>query len=1373
MFKKPLDKRLLSLFANTVLVLLSLAIGVALVEVALRMFVTEDALVGSAEHTYDDVAINALVSPPSPREREAFRWGGNGDKVLHQKSADRRLVYELRPNVRINEMIYTNADGFRDGPFSKEKGPDVRRIAVVGDSITFGWYEMLESTYPKILESLLNDYCDGGTHYEVYNMAVGGYNADQELQLIRTRVPDYKPDMVVLQYSVTDSVVDMDAGLYVHFTRSKFQVVNLLNRIWKLWIQFGPVKDLVERSYPKLAAWSKETGIPVLVVIFPAMSCSHPSVWNEHMRVAREAGLTCLSLEPAFTSISEGQVYDDCWHPNEFGHRVAAEEIFNWLIKDSPWRTVKEIPSAVPDFLAARADLVAGFECLRRGDYQGLESFYRESILHAPVYAQYASYSCVHAARRLCGESKYDEALHLARLAAEWSPEDPQALLEISRSLKHVGTRDEAIQAYRHFITTKGTLPPAGKNDIELAEAWEEVGNLLAQEDPKEALSAWDNSIRSAPWFSKAYDAFEGAYLAKGDGAGLIVRYKDFLQEKPEEEVLFQRLTKVLLQAGDAEQAGSYLTRALELYPDSYPLRQIREDWWAATGNKVDAGKAYREALDADPESPLYADRLSALLSDAELLDFWSAFVKSHPNAALPRLYLGKALERTAKPEAARNAYAELLRDKPDNADALYRLGVLNLESANLQEGLSQLRRAVALAPQLNCPAAHQLGEIATPYKEAGKLAEAAPLYSLAIELCPADLWNQVALGEVRRAEGDTAAATEVYSSVLTADPDFPGVARMLDDLLTSAGDVDKAASFWGTLAETHPNSGVPYFYLGTTLEQKGRPDEARVQYDKALERYPKFTEAMCRLGMLELLAGEEVAGRGKLQEALQIEPAISETLAQQISARVEELSRSKEHDKVIALCATAMELGFGDADIRTRLAQAYEDKGDPDKAEALYSAVLSEQPGAIMAAQGMERLFVASHDDEKACAFWRELVRLHPGSFVPSFYLAAALARSGAVAEAKSAFLKALTLDPTSPVAMYHAGILQVVTGEVDEGKEQIKNALALDPSLGNAITQKVNETAARLLETNDPASAGALYEATSALTPPDLWGQAAMGRIAEAKGEPAAAAILYGEIVKQDPAFPLTDSQKTVLFRALETSQQDEDYWNSLVSLHPDSAPARFYLGLNLEEKHKNEDAAKAYEKALELSPDFGEARYRLGALEIVQGNLTAGLEKIREAAGRNPGLAGEISLRLAGIADDLAARNDFEPAITLYKAALEFSPQDLWPQVHLGNIYETQGNVQDALNVYRAILTQKPESPVTARNLQRVLANMQAAPDVTVAEWRALTGQHPESAVLLHYLGKALEAAGDGDAAREAFKRSREINPNIDAVTADTGN
>ena len=1372
MLKIPLGKRLRPLFFNAILVLFSLTIGVALVEVSLRMLVTEDALVGSPEHTYDDVAINALVSPPSPREREAFRWGGNGDKVLHQKSADRRLVYELRPNVRINEMIYTNADGFRDVPFSKEKGTGVRRITVVGDSITFGWYEMLESTYPKILEAMLNEYCGGDTRYEVYNMAVGGYNADQELQLIRTRVPDYKPDLVVLQYSVTDSVVDMDAGLYVHFTRSKFQVVNLLNRVWKLWVQFGPVKDLVERSYPKLAAWSRETGIPVLVVIFPAMSCSHPSVWNEHMRVAREAGLTCLSLEPAYASIPEGQVYDDCWHPNEFGHRVAAEEIFNWLFQDNKWGIITTPSTEVPDFLAARASLVAGFECLQRGDYQGLETSYRESVRQAPVYAQYAAYSCVHAARRLREESRYDEALRLARLAAGWTPEGPQALLEIARSLKHAGTHDETVQAYRKFIAAKGTLPATGKNDIELAEAWEEMGNLLAPDNAREALSAWDNSIRCAPWFSKAYDAFESAYLAKGDGAGLIARYKDFLLEKPDEEVLFQRLTKVLLQTGDAEQAGSYLTRALEMYPDSYPLRQIREDWWAATGNKVEAEKAYKEALNADPESALYADRLSALLADAELLDFWSAFVKSHPNAALPRLYLGKALERAEKPEAARNAYAELLSSKPDCADALYRLGVLNLESANLQEGLPQLRRAVELTPQLNCTAAHRLGEIAGPQKKAGKTEQAAQLYALAVELCPTDLWNQVALGEARRMEGDTAAATEIFSSVLTADPDFPGVARMLQDLFESAADYDKAESFWSALADTHPNSGIPCFYLAGVLEIKNRLDEARIQYGKAVDRAPQFVEALGRLGILEILTGEITPGKERLLAALQIEPALSEVLAQQISVRSEELAKSENHGQAIALCSTAIELGLADTDTRIRLARAYEHTGDLAKAEALYSAVLYESPGSIMAAQGLERLFSASADGETACSFWRELVRLHPIEFVPSFYLAAALARNGAMTEATPAFLRALELSPGSPVAMYHAGIFQIATGDT-AGKAQLQQALDLDPGLVDAITQKVNETAALLLEKNDPESAGTLYEATAALVAPDHWGMATMGRIAEAKGDTGAAATRYAEILKADPAFPLTDSQKTLLSSELKASQQEDAYWRDLVSKHPDSAPAHLLQGQYLEREHKNEEATEAYTKALEISPDLGEARYRLGALEILRGDVDTGLQKVREVAGKNPGLAAEISARLTGIADELRARNDYAPAVLLYKAALEFSPSDLWPQVHLGDIYEAQGKVEDARSVYRAILTQKPESPVTAGKLQQLLERTQATPDTVLGEWRGLVEQHPNSAVLLHYLGKALEGAGNADEARETLSRAREINPNIDTVTADTGN
>lgn len=1368
MLKKPLGKRLLSLFINTVIVLISLVIGVALVELGLRTFVEEDTLVGAPQHTYDDVAINALVSPPSPREREAFRWGGSGDKVLHQKSANRRLVYELRPNIQINEMIYTNADGFRDGPFSKEKAPNIRRIAVVGDSITFGWYEMLESTYPKILESLLNEYRGDDTKYEVYSMAVGGYNAAQELELIRTKVPEYKPDLVVLQYSVTDSVVDMDAGLYVHFTRSKFQVINLLNRVWKIWIQFGPVKDLVERSYPKLAAWQQQTGIPVLVVIFPAMSCSHPDVWNDHLRVAEEAGLTCLSLEPAFSSISEGQVYDDCWHPNEFGHRVAAEEIFSWLIKDTAWKVVRDMTPAIPDFRAARADLVAGFECLRRGDYQGLQAFYQESIQHMPLYAQYASYSCIHAARRLREESKYEEALRLARLAAGWTPEEPQALLEISRGLKQAGTRDEAIQAYRDFIAAKGTMPPPGKDDVELAEAWEEVGNLLPPESEQEAVAAWDNSIKCAPWFSKAYEAFENAYLAKGDSGGLIARYKGFLEEKPEEEVLFQRLTSVLLQTGDTDQAGSYLARALEMYPDSYHLRKLREDWWSASGNKDDAEQAYKNALEADPESLLYADRLSALFNDTELLDFWSTFADRHPAAVVPRLHLGMALERTSNPEAARQTYADLLSIKPDHADALYRLGALNLESANLQEGLPQIRKAVVLAPQLNCTAAHRLGEIAGACKEAGKSKEASVLYSLAAELCPSNPWNQVSLGEVKLKEGNTAEATAIFSSVLTANPDFPGVARMLDDLFESAANDDKAHSFWSTLAETHPDSSIPCFYLGVTLEREGNAEQARIQYGKALELAPKFTEAMSRLGILEILAGDTAAGKARLQEALQLEPALSGTLPEQISERAQSLAEVKEYDPAIALYVVAAELKPSDNDTRVRLARAYENKGDLSNAEALYAGALDREPDSAEAAEGLVRLFNARGDSEKAYAFWRELSQRHPNAFVPSYYLAVSLEHNDKVEEARSAFLKALELDPASSGALYHAGILQIAAGDVDEGREKIRKALELDPMLGDAISQKINETAARLLETGGHAAAAALYDATAALVPANLWGRANLGKISEAKGESAAAASIYGDILKTDPSFPLTPGQTGVLFGELAKSQQEDAFWNALISLHPDSSSAHVYLGMNHDRKGRIEEARAAYERALGIAPGREDARYRLGAMEILKGDLEGGMEKIREALGTNPGLTGEISARLAGIADSFRERKEYASAVTLYQAALEISPTDLWPRVHLGEIYETQGNLEEALKVYRTILAQKPESPVTARNLHRLLVNMQAAPGAVLAEWNALATQHPESAVVLYYLGEALEAAGNVDAARDALDRARAIKPDIDAVT-----
>ena len=110
-----------------------------------------------------------------------------------------RMKMEVDRSVRV--PYRTNTDGFR-GP---EWGPrqfGVARVAVLGDSYTFGWGVTDDEPYPERAEALLRA---EGRPVEVLNLGVPGYNTELELELLRRALPRYEPDVVVLGYAVNDA----------------------------------------------------------------------------------------------------------------------------------------------------------------------------------------------------------------------------------------------------------------------------------------------------------------------------------------------------------------------------------------------------------------------------------------------------------------------------------------------------------------------------------------------------------------------------------------------------------------------------------------------------------------------------------------------------------------------------------------------------------------------------------------------------------------------------------------------------------------------------------------------------------------------------------------------------------------------------------------------------------------------------------------------------------------------------------------------------------------------------------------------------------------------------------------------------------------
>jgi len=147
------------------------------------------------------------------------------------KEPDPDLIWKLKPGCRLFENESLNSYGFRGPDFSKSKLPNTFRIAMLGDSRTFGFgIEKQDRTFAAKLSRFLNKQRTG-VHYEVLNLGVIGYSSYQGRILSTTFVRHLSPDLLIVWYGFNDMLyfhlTDREAS---HRTRWLSQVEKRLNK---------------------------------------------------------------------------------------------------------------------------------------------------------------------------------------------------------------------------------------------------------------------------------------------------------------------------------------------------------------------------------------------------------------------------------------------------------------------------------------------------------------------------------------------------------------------------------------------------------------------------------------------------------------------------------------------------------------------------------------------------------------------------------------------------------------------------------------------------------------------------------------------------------------------------------------------------------------------------------------------------------------------------------------------------------------------------------------------------------------------------------------------------------------------------------------
>jgi tetratricopeptide (TPR) repeat protein len=203
-----------------------------------------------------------------------------------------------------------------------------------------------------------------------------------------------------------------------------------------------------------------------------------------------------------------------------------------------------------------------------------------------------------------------------------------------------------------------------------------------------------------------------------------------------------------------------------------------------------------------------------------------------------------------------------------------------------------------------------------------------------------------------------------------------------------------------------------------------------------------------------------------------------------------------------------------------------------------------------------------------------------------------------------------------------------------------------------------------------------------------------------------------------------------------------------------HPADAAAHKQLGDLYFRLSRYEEAEARFAKALELAPDFAEARWMIAGTFAYRGNWVMALSTTQALLRDDPEKAVYLDIE----AYALLQLGEFEPALARYEALLaKYPTAENWKSY--GRALKAVGRTTEAIHAYRQALVLKPDYGMAWWSLAE-LKTFRFEPADVGALQMALESESrpPQNRGLLHFaLARAYEDAQQYETAFEQYRRA----------------
>lgn len=543
-------------------------------------------------------------------------------------------------------------------------------------------------------------------------------------------------------------------------------------------------------------------------------------------------------------------------------------------------------------------------------------------------------------------------------------------------------------------------------------------------------------------------------------------------------------------------------------------------------------------------------------------------------------------------------------------------------------------------------------------------------------------------------------------------------------------------------------------FFMGCLAHKTNNLNGQENQSVQERPYHPKAADLVIQ-GSIHDLKGEHAEALLAYQEAL----LYDSTSASIYNAIAKDYLYLNKLESALQVLKKAIRVDPQFLESRELLATIYHRKGELDRAQRQYEAILAIDSTHVDAYLSLADVHLAQERPLEAAAIYQRLINVGEGSREIRMRLGRLYFREELYDQALEVFRRYVR-DYTEEEAGYLA------VGTVLMAQEDTAGAVAwyTKTLAENVDFDNVREELAQTYVAQKAWQAAIdVFEEAVRRDSSDVTSHLRLGDLYFQKGDTAQALAMYQDVTEMHPEEWRGYFKVGSLYFSQGKYEKSLQYLRKTTELNDALPDAWFRLGLAEQELGNLDAAEKHLRKAQELVPDHPMMNFYLGALLFQKRAFDEAIEyykKSLQASPDNPMTLGS----LAAAYDEL---NQPEKSEEFYEKALELDPDN---PVLLNNfsysLSERGERLQEALEMVKSALEVDPENGAFLDTIGWVYYQL-GEYDKALEYIKKSLEQRDDSAEVWEHLGDVYHKLGQHDAAVEAWRKARELEPDRESV------